>query len=875
MALTPLANVLPKRDRPEDEPRLPEAMAILLPQNSNGISFENGVKKTELDDGSAIIDFSPKGDVQGSKKFDANLAIGMEDVKLNNICSDLIRGYQLDCDSRQEQLDTLAEGIKLLGLTIESTSSSPGASSSTGVEGQHKTTHPLLLDACLLFQANARGQLLPAAGPVKVRDDQTQPPPLPPLPPPLPPAAASPPPGGGPMPPMAPPGPTVVPPGMPPGAPHRSPFGPASPLPPAPAGLNGGAPAPTPGAPPPPMMGHNGGPPMMPPMPMPGMEPPKTDRDLLAEALEKDFNHYLTVTASEYVPDTDQMLFKTGFGGLGIKKVYNCPIRRRPVSESVNTEDLVVSNALTNLANAGRITHVVKMRPSTLKRLQLLKFYRDVPIGTPTQSDQPTAVDRAKADVQGVQPQVQDPKDADHTMLEMLCELELDEFAPQHFKGKGLPLPYRVTIEKDSQKVLEIRRNWREDDKQCLAKEYYVEYVFVRAFGFYGLGLLHILGNTTKTLTAAWREFIDSGMFANFPGFLYAKGAGRQLTNTFRVAPGTGVGLDIGLQKLSDAVMPLPYKDLGPAFTAFIQHVEELGQRLGGTAQLNVGEGRQDAPVGTTLALIEQATKPTGAVMKRLHSAQSKEFQLLKDRFKEDPEAFWRFNRKPARPWQKQQFLEAINDFDLVPVADPNNPTALHRAAKAQWLEQIAMTGILDPKKTFLRAAKYHEIDDPESLWPAAPAGPPPGPPPDPAKMAEVQLKANKLQIDTQTAQQKAAMGAQETQLQLADKVAERQSKEKIALMELQTERLRLASTLAIHSNEQEAAQRALHFNIAGQELNDIRDFHRSHVERQHEATMSDIDRQHEAEQAERDRQHALEVERTRASARSKAKGAQ
>lgn len=869
MALSPLANVLPMRGRPEDEPRLPEAMAILLPQNRNGVSYENGVQKTELDDGSAVIDFSPNSGATQSNKFDANLAIGMDEVKLSNICNDLLRGFQLDCDSRQEQLDTLAEGIKLLGLTIESTSSSPGASSSTGVEGQHKTTHPLLLDACLLFQANARGQLLPAAGPVKVRDDQTvqpPPPPLPPMPPPVP--------GGGPMPPMAP----GAAPGMPPGAPPP-PFGSAPPPRPNAAGLNGGMPQGVPpGMPPPPMMGHNGGPPMMPPMLPPGMEPPKTDRDILAQALEKDFNHYLTVTASEYVPDTDQMLFKTGFGGLGIKKVYNCPIRRRPVSESVNTEDLVVSNALTNLANAGRITHVVKMRPSTLKRLQLLKFYRDVPIGTPTQSDQPTAVDQAKADIQGVQPQVQDPKDADHTMLEMLCELELDEFAPKHFKGKGLPLPYRVTIEKDSQKVLEIRRNWREDDKQCLAKEYYVEYVFVRAFGFYGLGLLHILGNTTKTLTAAWREFIDSGMFANFPGFLYAKGAGRQLTNTFRVAPGTGVGLDIGLQKLSDAVMALPYKDLGPAFTAFIQHVEELGQRLGGTAQLNVGEGRQDAPVGTTLALIEQATKPTGAVMKRLHQAQSKEFQLLKDRFSEDPEAFWRFNKRPAQQWQKDQFKQAMDDFDLVPVADPNNPTSLHRAAKAQWLKEVAIAapGLLDVKKVFLRSAKDLEVSDADDLLapPAPPQSAPPVPP-DPNKVGELALKERKLIMDSQTQAQKAQIDAQSQQLQLSDKVAERQSKEKIALMELQTERLRLASTLAIHSGEQEAAQRALHMQIAGQELNDMRDFHRSNVDRHHEVAMTMAEKQHEAEERERDRQHELEIERRRAASKPKPKGAQ
>lgn len=861
MALSPLANVLPQRNPDE---RLPEALAIMLPQHQdNVVSFENGAKKIEQDDGSVVIDFDPKGTGTKSNKFDANLALTLDEGKLSQVCNDLLRGFQMDSDSRQEQLETLAEGIKLLGLTIESAGSRPGASSTTGVEGQHKTTHPLLLDACLLFQANARGQLLPATGPVKVRDDQTQQPPAPPIPPPmLPPASLSP--GGGPMPPMAP----GAAPGMPPGAPPRSPFRPAPLAAGVPPGPMGGMPqGPIPGMPPP--MGHNGGPPMgMPPF---GMEPPKTDRDILAQALEKDFNHYLTVTASEYVPDTDQMLFKTGFGGLGIKKVYNCPIRRRPVSESVNVEDLVVSNALATLGNAGRITHVTKMRPSTLRRLQLLKFYRDVPIGTPTQSDQPTAVDQAKADVQGVQAQVQDPKDADHTILEILCELELDEFAPTHFKNKGLPLPYRVTIEKDSQKVLEIRRNWREDDKQCLAKEYYVEYVFVRAFGFYGLGLLHILGNTTKTLTAAWREFIDSGMFANFPGFLYAKGAGRQLTNTFRVAPGTGVGLDIGLQKLSDAVMPLPYKDLGPAFTAFVQHVEELGQRLGGTAQIQVGEGRQDAPVGTTLALIEQSTKQTGAVMKRLHQSQSKEFQLLKDRFREDPEAFWRFNKKPAAPWQKTQFIQALEDFDLVPVADPNNPTSLHRAAKGEWLKQVAIAapGLLDVKKVFIRSAKDMEISDPDDLLapPAPPQSAPPVPP-DPNKVGELALKERKLIMDTQTAAQKAQTDAQKQQLEMQDKAAERASREKVATLELMKERLQLASTLAIHSDSQEVAERATRMKIAGETMNDMRDFHRSHIDRVHEAVMSEADRQHQREEAERDRAHEKELARQQARTR-------
>ncbi len=225
MALSPL-NVLPQRNPDE---RLPEALAIMLPQHQdNVVSFENGAKKIEQDDGSVVIDFDPKGTGTKSNKFDANLALQLDDAKLAQVCFDLLRGFQADSDSRSEQ--------------IESTGSSPGASSTTGVEGQHKTTHPLLLDACLLFQANARGQLLPATGPVKVRDDQTQQPPAPPIPPPMLPSMS--PPGGGPMPPMAP----GAAPGMPPGAPP--PFGPAPP-PPA-AGLNGGMPqGPIPGMPPP------------------------------------------------------------------------------------------------------------------------------------------------------------------------------------------------------------------------------------------------------------------------------------------------------------------------------------------------------------------------------------------------------------------------------------------------------------------------------------------------------------------------------------------------------------------------------------------------------------------------------------------------
>ena len=463
---------------------LPEALDVEVEGADELQSVRDGnAVVTELPDGGAIVDFSPKKGETKPNKFDANLADQIDEAELNRISSELLEGIRNDDSSRQVWLATHAEGIKLLGLTIEEASSGVD---STSFEGISKARHPLLLEACLLLQANARGELLPAAGPVKVRDDES---------------------------------------------PKHG-------------------------------IGHNGGPPLdMAPVQPPPVAPP-IDRSNLADALQKDFNHYLTTTAQEYYPDTDQMLFRVGFGGVGVKKVYNCPIRRRPVSESVDIEDFIVSNALTDLSNAGRVTQRVKMRRATLRRMQLLNVYRDIEIGEPTGTNQANEVDEAKAAVVGVQVQPQDPKDNDYELYECYCELELDDFAPPQFKGKGLALPYRVTIEKESEKVLEIRRNWSEKDEQCLAKEFFVEFPYVKAFGFYGIGLLHILGNTTKTLTAAWRELIDSGMFANFPGFIYAKPAGRQLTNQFRVPPGGGVGLDVGLSSLRDAVMPLPYKDL-------------------------------------------------------------------------------------------------------------------------------------------------------------------------------------------------------------------------------------------------------------------------------------------------------------------------
>lgn len=844
---SPFANVLPKFDPETDKAdQLPGAVIDLPDPLDKSTSIQDGAAVIEQPDGGAVIDFNPSATKKAkSEKFDRNLALEMDDGILANISNELITGIEADEASRTDQLANLAKGMKLLGLILEDGTGGIGESSAP-MEGMSTVRHPLLLDAVLMFQAIARGELLPASGPVKVRDDRSTKPiaatPMPPAPPPM--GHNGPPPG--PLPGNEPPIPPGQPNALPPGgmnagpstAPPQGQTGPASPFG-ALAGMSPAGPAP-----------NAAGPALIPPAPAVPFPPPvPEDRDNIADALEKDFNHYLTVTAKEYYPDSDAMHFRAGFGGTGIKKVYNCPLRRRPVSESVPIEDFIVSNALTDLGNAGRITHRNKMRQSTLKRMQILEVYRDVPIGTPTLSNVPNDVEQQKANIAGVQVNPQDPKDADHELFECYCELDLDEFAPKKFKGKGLPLPYRVTIERDSRQVLEIRRNWKESDEQALPKEYFVNFTYVPAFGFLGIGLLHILGNTTKTLTAAWRELIDSGMFANFPGFLYAKGAGRQLTNTMRVPPGSGLGLDVGLMDIRSAVMALPYKDLGPAFTAFIAQVQQYGQQLGGTANSSVAEGKQDAPVGTTLALIEQKNVPVGAVMKRFHESYSKEFMLLKERFKEDPEAFWRFNPRPAEKWQKDQFIQALDDYDFVPVSDPNNPTAMHRMAKSEWVAQKATAApqYFDIKKTIAFTAQMMQIDGVEELLidPAPQAGAQA----DPAKMADVAAKHAKIQSDEQVAATKAATDLQTKQLEFQDRQAERANRLQVVLEEQKTERLRLASTLAIHSDKTGAAKEALVMQIGADHV-------AGHADRMHNALGEAANREQDAAEAARQRDH-------------------
>lgn len=579
-AITPGVSIQHGENDGGDSPQFDDRGAILRIEHGDG-------SVTVSLDGKPLVDAQ---DGQKPTSWFGNLAEKMSDSDLGRIADDLLRGIEEDQRSRNDWIEERAQGIRLLGLKIE-IPNTQGSTEGAPLEGMSKVRHPLLQEAVLRFQANARGEMLPTDGPVKIRNDSNN---------------------------------EVV------------------------------------------------------------------AQDVRANALEKDMNHYLTSTATEYYPDTDRMFLMLGFGGTAFKKVYFCPLRNRPVSETVDANDLIVNDSATDLANAKRVTHRILMRPSVVKRLQILGVYRDTDLSDPLPQQLDAAQEAAK-NQQGVTPSSMRPEDRDREIYECYCELDLPGFEHKH-KGKesGLEIPYRVTIDVSSRQILSIVRNYDEDDQELpTARETFVKYTFVPGLGFYDIGLLHILGNTTNAVTAAWRELLDAGMFANFPGFLMSDTGARQATNIFRIAPGSAALVKTGGLAINQAIMPLPYKGPDPALIQLTDNIVKTGQRVGGTAEMNVAEGRADVPVGTMLAMVEQATKVLNSVHKRMHSAQAQEFRLLLRCFRDHPESFWKKNRTPAYQWDQQQFLQALEDYDLTPQADPNTASYSQRVMKVMALKQL------------------------------------------------------------------------------------------------------------------------------------------------------------------------------------------
>lgn len=596
MALTPGLSPSIRLVQPEPDNESDDTAVEIIDGDDKEIANDDGkILEIEHDDGSITISLDGKSltgedEAKGPTGWFDNLVDDIPELELNRISDELLRGISDDIESRKDWIEDHSTGIKLLGLKIEIPGLG-GSAEGAPVEGMNRVRHPLLLEAVLRFQANARSEMLPTDGPVKIRNDDNN---------------------------------------------------------------------------------------------------ATLDEDQLAKAFEQDLNHYLTSTATEYYPDTDRMLFMLGFGGTAFKKVYFCPLRNRPVSETVDADDLIVNNNATDLQNAKRITHRSYQRPSTVKRLQILGVYRDIDLSTPNMSNL-DSLQREKLSVQGIAPDSMNPNDRDREIYECNCELNIQGYAHK-MRGKetGLEIPYRVTIDVSSKKVLSVVRNYNEDQQELPeARKTFVKYTYVPGMGFYDIGLLHILGNTTNAITAAWRELLDAGMYANFPGFLMADTGARQNTNIFRVPPGGGALVKTGGLPISQAIMALPYKGPDQALMALVENISQTGMRVGGTSEQPVAEGRADAPVGTTLAMIEQQQKILNSVHKRMHSAQAEEFRLLVQCFRDHPDSFWQRNKKPARQWDEQTFLLAIHNYEITPQADPNTASHLQRIMKVMALKQL------------------------------------------------------------------------------------------------------------------------------------------------------------------------------------------
>lgn len=538
--------------------------------------------------------------------------------------------------------------------------------------------------------------------------------------------------------------------------------------------------------------------------------PDKTQTEPLARSLEKDLNFYLTTTASEYYPDTRYMLWWTGLASGTFKKVYKCPLRRRPVSEYVDGTDLIVPSSATDLKNAPRITHQVTMPRNIMRAMQLEGVYRNVLLGEPMQT-KINPVEAKVASVDGKNPQSQRIEDQEYTVYEVYATLDIRGFEHQIDGEKtGLPLPYRITIEETSREVLEIRRNWDiQDDEEVFrpAKIPFVLFPYSTGISrIYGSGLGQMMGNMASALTALLRISIDNGMMSNYPGLLKAKSDGRQLQNEIMVPPGGVAEIDTGGLPIQQFVMGMPFKDVSANTVAFIEQLRGVAQRLGGTAELPVGEGKQDAPVGTTLAMIEQATKVEGSVHKALHAAQSEEFRLLVELFKDDPEALWRGNRRPAmggNPAERlAKFREALDNCDIVPQADPNVPSDMHRNLMAMGLKQFtAGNPAYNPIEVDRWVAKQmFKMSDGDFQSFLAP---PVMPQPDPLLLKQVELEERKVGVQ----EQKVGIDAQKLQIEAmkAEQDAANKAADREARIDMET--LKVAASAATAKMAQDAPQ--------------------------------------------------------------------
>jgi len=408
-----------------------------------------------------------------------------------------------------------------------------------------------------------------------------------------------------------------------------------------------------------------------------------------AERVQEFMNYYIMNVMEEYDPELDQMLFYLPLAGSTFKKVYFDFVLNRAVSKFIPPEDLIVPYEAADISSAERITHAISMSSNEIKKQQLSGFYADVDIGSDSYNEDMSDVEEAIDEIQGISPSYKENRN--RTVYEVHTVLDIEGFEDMDQNGNptGLKLPYIVTIEEDSEKVLSIRRNYLPNDMLKNKINYFVQYKFMPGLGFYGLGLSHMIGGLSKASTSILRQLIDAGTLANLPAGFKARGM-RIRDEDDPLQPGEFRDIDTTGGSLRENLIPLPIKEPSNVLMQLLGILVDSGKRFAAIADMNVGDMNQAMPVGTTVALLERGTKVMSAIHKRLHHSQKVEFGLLSKVFGESLPPVYTFQNGTAPSEIKQQDFD--NRVDIIPVSDPNIFSQSQRVTLAQELLQMVQS---------------------------------------------------------------------------------------------------------------------------------------------------------------------------------------
>jgi hypothetical protein len=395
-----------------------------------------------------------------------------------------------------------------------------------------------------------------------------------------------------------------------------------------------------------------------------------------AERVKDDMNYKLTEGMPEYRPEHERMLYSLGLAGAAFKKVYYDPSMGRQASIFIPAEDVIIPYGASSAMTSERVTHIMRKTKNDIRKLQVSGFYLDEDLGDPLQFY--TDVEKKKAEDQGY-----NLSDDDRYQI---YEIHVDYDLPGYEDEDGIALPYVITLERGTTQILAVRRNWDEDDEHRLKRQHFVQYTYVPGFGAYGLGLIHLIGGYARAGTSIIRQLVDAGTLSNLPGGLKTRGL-RIKDDDTPINPGEFRDVDVPSGSVKENIMALPYKEPSQVLLALLNQITDEGRRLGSIADMNISDMSANAPVGTTLALLERQLKTMSAVQARVHYSMKQEFKLLKSIIRDYTPESYEYTPVAGTPQAKRSDYDMV---DVIPVSDPNSATMAQRIMQYQAVIQLA-----------------------------------------------------------------------------------------------------------------------------------------------------------------------------------------